>query len=94
MFSAIDILYCMHPPLHIKQHPHCSSQIQALLDCHSGNPLLKFTGICNDAKTHLDLCFKSEKLLKLAANKTKVAREKAAFLSIKASKQREKDEKA
>ena len=58
----------MHPPL-FKPHPLCKQEVEDLVHCHRDNPYLKFFGVCNDAKTSMDLCFREEKNLRRKLNK-------------------------
>ncbi len=58
----------MHPPL-FKPHPLCKQEVEDLVNCHRDNPYLKFFGVCNDAKTSMDLCFREEKNLRRKLNK-------------------------
>jgi COX assembly protein 2 len=58
----------MHPPL-FQPHPLCKQEVEDLVRCHSENPYLKFVGVCNDAKSSLDMCFREEKVMRRQLNK-------------------------
>ncbi len=58
----------MHPPL-FKPHPLCKQEVEDLVRCHTDRPYMKFLGVCNDAKSALDLCFREEKNLRRRLNK-------------------------
>jgi COX assembly mitochondrial protein 2 len=57
----------MHPPLY-QPHPLCRAEVDALVACHDGNPVMKFFNACGDAKAALDLCFREEKKLRRKLN--------------------------
>ena len=78
--------YCtagMHPPLD-KPHPSCQSVIDALRECHEGNPRMKFLGSCNAEKAALDACFKREKQERRAANRAVAKKSRARWEHKKA----------
>jgi COX assembly protein 2 len=58
----------MHPPL-FKSHPLCKAEVDTLVKCHDENPYVKFFGVCNEAKSLMDLCFREEKNLRKKLNK-------------------------
>jgi hypothetical protein len=47
----------MHPPL-FAPHPLCETEVSSLVKCHEERYIAKFWGVCNDAKTALDMCFR------------------------------------
>ena len=68
-------LYCsrrttMHPPLNISSHPHCKSEIAALLLCHSDKVWNRFLGLCNDQKAALDKCLRE--VYRLTADRSRI----------------------
>ena len=50
----------MHPPLGLHLHPDCTEAIEALHACHADNPVFKFAGVCNDARSDMDRCLQRE----------------------------------
>ncbi|RDW85045.1 hypothetical protein BP6252_02635 [Coleophoma cylindrospora] len=59
----------MHPHLHTKDNTACEEVMNILDECHARGFMWKAVGMCNDAKTQVNLCLRAQRLQRTAANR-------------------------
>ena len=57
----------MHPPLAKHKFPQCAEVFEALENCHSDNPFMKFLGVCNREAELVTKCFAQQKVIRRTA---------------------------
>ncbi|OAA62604.1 cmc1-like, cytochrome c oxidase biogenesis protein [Niveomyces insectorum RCEF 264] len=60
----------MHPHLDNEANAGCAEVMAAFQACHDRGFMWKAMGMCNDAKTALNLCLKAERAKRVTANRT------------------------
>ncbi|TVY45266.1 COX assembly mitochondrial protein [Lachnellula subtilissima] len=59
----------MHPHLHTKDNTACEEVMTILDECHARGFLWKSAGMCNDAKTQVNLCLRAQRLERTRKNR-------------------------
>ncbi|TVY80977.1 COX assembly mitochondrial protein [Lachnellula suecica] len=72
----------MHPHLHTKDNRACEEVMNMLDECHARGFLWKSMGMCNDAKTKVNMCLRAQRLERTKANR-EVAKAKNAQIREK-----------
>ncbi|TVY43525.1 COX assembly mitochondrial protein [Lachnellula occidentalis] len=71
----------MHPHLHTKDNTACEEVMNILDECHARGFLWKSVGMCNDAKTQVNLCLRAQRVERTRKNREAT---KAKNLEIRA----------
>ncbi|TVY88463.1 COX assembly mitochondrial protein [Lachnellula willkommii] len=59
----------MHPHLHTKDNTACEEVMTILDECHARGFLWKSVGMCNDAKTAVNMCLRAQRLERTRKNR-------------------------